>query len=137
MRAGHWAAEPVWPSPDIETRRFALDADGASTRLAAEPGPERALDLRCPETLGCCTHTWGHNGDAAAECPADQRPDDALSLCFDSEPLDEDLAILGAPVAHLDLAADRPNALIAVRLSEVLPDGASALISYGVLNLTH
>ena len=136
-RAGHWAAEPAWPSPDIEMRRFALNAEGSATRLDRQAGPEQAIALSCPQDLGCCTHMWGHNGDDAAECPVDQRPDDALSLCFDSEPLAEDLPILGAPQVDLDLAADRPNALVAVRLSEVLPDGASALISYGVLNLTH
>ena len=136
-RAGHWVAEPVWPSPDIETRRFALNADGSSTGLEAEAAPERAIALSCPENLGCCTIMWGHNGDDAAECPVDQRPDDSLSLSFDSEPLGEDLPILGAPLVDLDLAADRPNALVAVRLSEVLPGGASALVSYGVLNLTH
>jgi putative CocE/NonD family hydrolase len=136
-RAGHWVAEPSWPSPDIETRRFALNADGPSTRLGDEAGPEQAVALSCPESLGRCTLVWGHNGDDAPECPVDQRPDDSLSLCFDSEPLAEDLPILGAPLVHLDLAADRPNALVVVRLMEVLPDGASAQISYGALNLTH
>ena len=51
--------------------------------------------------------------------------------------LEEPLEILGAPVLHLDVAADRPNAFVAVTLSEVLPDGAATRISYGVLNLTH
>jgi hypothetical protein len=136
-RAGRWAAEPVWPSPDIEMRRFALNADDSSTRLGREAGPERAVALRCPQDLGCCTLMWYHNGDDAAESPVDQRPDDALALCFDSEPLAENLPILGAPSVELELSADRPNAFVAVRLSEVLPGGASALISYGVLNLTH
>ena len=48
---------------------------------------------------------------SAPECPPDQRPDDALSLSFDSEPLAEDLAMLGAPLVALELAADRPSAL--------------------------
>ena len=91
-------AEPSWPSPDIETRRFALNADGPSTGLGDEAGPEQAVALSCPESLGRCTLVWGHNGDDAPECPVDQRPDDSLSLCFDSEPLAEDLPILGAPL---------------------------------------
>jgi hypothetical protein len=60
-----------------------------------------------------------------------------MSLCFDSQPLADDMAILGAPVAHLEIAADRPSAMVSVRLSEVFPDGTSALITYGLLNLTH
>ena len=37
----------------------------------------------------------------------------------------------------MTLSPDRPQANIAVRLCDVHPDGASELISYGVLNLTH
>jgi hypothetical protein len=37
----------------------------------------------------------------------------------------------------LELAVDRPNALLAVRLCDVFPDGTSALVTRGVLNLTH
>ena len=51
--------------------------------------------------------------------------------------MDESLSILGAPTAALDIAADQPNALVAVRLCEVFADGASTQITYGVLNLTH
>jgi hypothetical protein len=45
--------------------------------------------------------------------------------------------ILGAPELLLDLAADAPVAQLAVRLCDVAPDGRSARVSYGVLNLTH
>jgi hypothetical protein len=38
---------------------------------------------------------------------------------------------------RLELAADRPLALVAVRLCDVAPDGASLLVSWGLLNLTH
>jgi hypothetical protein len=37
----------------------------------------------------------------------------------------------------LELAANQPVALIAVRLNDVAPDGASSRITYGLLNLTH
>ena len=37
----------------------------------------------------------------------------------------------------LELAVDRPDALVAVRLCDVFPDGTSALVTRGVLNLTH
>ena len=38
---------------------------------------------------------------------------------------------------ELDLAADEPNALVAIRLNDVQPDGTSTLVTYGMLNLTH
>ncbi len=37
----------------------------------------------------------------------------------------------------LELSVDRPDALVAVRLCDVFPDGTSALVTRGVLNLTH
>jgi hypothetical protein len=37
----------------------------------------------------------------------------------------------------LELEVDRPQALVAVRLCDVAPDGSSLLVTRGVLNLTH
>ena len=69
--------------------------------------------------------------------PLDQRLEDGGALTFDTEPLPERLEILGAPVVELELAVDRPVALVAARLSDVAPDGAATRVSYGLLNLTH
>jgi hypothetical protein len=69
--------------------------------------------------------------------PLEQRPDDGRSLTFETEPLAERLEILGAPVVEVDLAADEPNALLAIRLNDVQKDGTSTLVTYGLLNLTH
>jgi hypothetical protein len=69
--------------------------------------------------------------------PIDQRADDALSLAFTSAPLDKPVEILGFPQVKLKLSVDQPNALLAVRLCDVAPDGASRLVSWGLLNLTH
>ena len=58
-------------------------------------------------------------------------------MTFDSLPLPERLEILGAPKVSLEFAVDRPVAFVAVRLNEVTPDGSSARITYGLLNLNH
>jgi hypothetical protein len=63
--------------------------------------------------------------------------DDGWSLVFDSEPLQRGVDMLGAPVLRLMVESDKPSAQVAVRLSEVAPDGAATRVSYGVLNLTH
>jgi hypothetical protein len=76
---------------------------------------------------------YGNPGDL----PADQRRDDAQSLCFDSEPLGHPLEILGQPVLELRVAADRPVAHIVARLCDIGPDGASTLITRTALNLCH
>jgi hypothetical protein len=74
---------------------------------------------------------------APGEAPLDQRGDDGCSLTFDSAPLRERMEILGAPMATLEVAADQPVAVIAVRLNDVAPGGAATRVTYGLLNLTH
>ena len=112
--------------------RFHLDPDG----LAEQPGPGAVLSFASPQTTGRAAGEWCGFG-AEGEMPPDQRPDDGRSLAFDSAPLAERLEILGAPVVELEIAADAPVALLAVRLCAVQPDGVSSLVTYGVLNLTH
>ena len=130
---GGWIAEDAWPSPRIRGRTWYLNSNG----LGETPGPERSLDVASPATIGRANPFWGNSGSGDPECPLDQRADDAVSLCFDSEPLAEPLAFFGAPVVTLEVASDRPTAQVSVRLSEVRADGAVALVSFGLLNLTH
>lgn len=134
-RAGHWITEPVWPSPEIETRTLLL---GEGNTL----GGESRAALKAPMAIRSPQDTGMAGGEYCAiwlgpELPGDQRPDDAKSVCFDSVPLDAALDIVGAPVVRLALSADRPSAMVAVRLCDVQPDGASTRITYGVLNLCH
>ena len=68
--------------------------------------------------------------------PDDQREDDALSLTYDW-PLEEELELLGHPRLRLTVTSPHPVAFLSARLCDVFPDGASALVSRGVLNLTH
>jgi len=132
-RAGRWVAEAEWPSPRIRTRRLHLT--GRAT-LEPTPGDPSALEVCSPQTTGLVGGDWCGFG-SQGEAPLDQRPDDGRSLVFDSAPLDERLELLGAPSVELHLAADRPSALVAVRLNDVSSDGTSERVSFGVHNLTH
>ena len=76
-------------------------------------------------------------GGLGPEFASDQAVDDMLSLVFDSAVLSEPLSILGAPEVTLELASDRAQAQVAVRLCEVTPEGRSARVSFGLLNLAH
>lgn len=133
LRPGRWVAEDAWPSPRIARRALFAHVDGA---LRDEPGARAVLEHRGSERTGSDAGAWcpyGHPSDF----PPDQRAEDGLSLSFTSEPLTERVEILGAPEAVLELAADRPLALVAVRLTDVAPDGCSLHVSRGLLNLTH
>ena len=70
---------------------------------------------------------WGEPGDHAP----DQQAEDGRSLCFTSAPLSEPLELLGFPEVSLTIISDRPLALLAVRLCDVAPTGASALVTRG------
>ncbi|SMH53313.1 CocE/NonD family hydrolase [Mesorhizobium australicum] len=130
-RPGRWIAEGQWPSPDISMRALHLTAWG----LAETPSPFLRL-VASPQDCGLATGEY-FPFNFGPELPGDQRPDDALSVCFDGEALDEALDIVGAPSIELAFTPDRPQANLCVRLCDVHPDGASELISYGLLNLTH
>jgi putative CocE/NonD family hydrolase len=134
-RPGHWVAEPAWPGPGVGANVLHLNHDG----LAARAGTKRALTVNSPQTTGLAGGEWCAYGlgGQTPELPHDQREDDGKSLVFDSSSLDAPLEILGAPVVELMVAADQPVATVAVRLSDVAPDGTSLRVSFGVLNLTH
>ncbi|MGH3061704.1 MAG: CocE/NonD family hydrolase, partial [Gaiellaceae bacterium] len=123
LRPGRWVAEPAWPSPHVGSRVWELPLDGPRSLLGVQ-------------TNGTEAGVWTSEGQSA-DLAGDQRPDDAVSLAFDSDPLAEPLEILGFPEVTLELAVDRPSALVAVRLCDVFPDGTSALVTRGLVNLTH
>ncbi|MBS3652302.1 CocE/NonD family hydrolase [Pseudaminobacter sp. 19-2017] len=132
-RSGRWVAEKEWPSKTIGQRRFHL-ADG--NRLGDETGSLSPVKVASPQDCGM------DGGEYCAiwlgpELPGDQRADDAKSACFDTEPLTASIDIVGAPVVELSLSADKPVGMVAVRLCDVHPDGASTRVTYGVLNLCH
>ncbi len=131
-RPGRWVAEAGWPSPRLRRRRLALNPG----RLEVRAREEAELLLSSPQTTGRAGGDWCAFG-AEGEMPVGQRGDDGRSLVFDSEPLPERLEILGPPIATLELAADCPEAMIAVRLNDVRPDGASTRVSYALLDLAH
>jgi uncharacterized protein len=94
------------------------------------------VSIRGLQGTGLAGGVWCGNS-TPGDSPTDQRPEDGASVCFDSAPLTEPVELLGHPRVVLELSADRARALVVARLCDVAPDGASTLISRGVLNLTH
>ena len=133
-RPGRWVAEDRWPSPRITPTTYPL-ARGAIAQPGTKPAVE-GISICSPQTLGLAAGTWCPYG-LAPDQAIDQRIEAGGSLVFDSDPLQRPLEFVGAPVINLKIAADKSNALVAVTLSEVLPNGAVTRFSYGLLNLTH
>jgi hypothetical protein len=115
---GSWYASEAWPDGCDET----------TLRLgepAVAPGSA---------AVGVATGNW---------CPpppahglfAEQRIDEARSACFTSEHLSVPVDVLGAPIARFTIRHPGPRALVSVKLNDVAPDGASAPVTRGAVNM--
>ena len=133
------AADPVDsadPADPADPRAPAASLADAARGTAGSMGPDPVRFAHRP-TVG--THgslSWGA-GSEPNGLGRDLRPDEAFGPVFTSEPLDEPLSILGFPEVVLHLSATAPVATVVVRLTDVAPDGSSAQVTAGILNLTH
>ncbi len=134
-RPGRWVAEEEWPPRGRETRRYCLDQAG---RLHKDTGedPSVALTIQSPLSVGLYAGKWCSYA-AGPDLAYDQREEDGGALVFDSPRLEESFEVLGAPELTLELSSDRPQAMVAARLSDVAPDDRATRVSYGLLNLSH
>lgn len=135
VRPGRWVGESSWPSGRIERRAYFL---GPARTLVpdGEPVAAESRNLQSPLGLGLLAGKWC-SYSAAPDLPHDQRLEDGGALVYDSDPLKESFEILGSPQVELDIIADRPVAMLAVRLSDIAPDNKVTRVTYGLLNLTH
>jgi putative CocE/NonD family hydrolase len=132
FREGRWIGERDWPSQTIAAREFHL----TDTGLSDSPGDLSEVAAPYNLLVGQFGGDWGAIAMPHEQAP-DQRYDDSLSLCFDSEPLPEPLEILGNGSLRVRVSSDQPLAMLAVRLNDVRPDGSVAKVAMGFLNLAH
>ncbi len=130
---GRWISLEGWPSKDVTQEKYALTYG----RLLKERTQEQEkIILKTPLTHTILANEWMGAG-VLGESPGDQRIDNGLSICFDSDILEEDLEIFGYPKIEIKLSSDKPNAMLYASLCDVAPDGSSTRVSYGVMNLSH
>ncbi|GAB5447892.1 CocE/NonD family hydrolase [Gymnodinialimonas sp.] len=103
-------------------------------QLGAEGGGE--VTVSTPLDCGVDGGEFFTQG-ADTDLPDDQRADDGLSVCFETEPLDAPMDIIGRPTLTIPIALDAPQGNLIARLVDVHPDGTAHRISLGVLNLSH
>lgn len=124
--AGAWLALGSSPTATLE-----LDlGDGALGQKASQ-----AVGFKTPQHCGLMAGEYfavAPNGDM----PADQRIDDGLSQCWETV-IDEPLDLVGRAVLTAVVSIDQTQGNLIARLVDVHPDGTSALIARGVLNLCH
>ena len=131
-RDGDWVQTSHWPSSNVQEQSLYLnnqklsqaESDTASNQLISSP-------LTTGSASGEYCIIW-----LGPEFPTDQRSDDSQSVCFTSEVLESELALLGAPSIRLILSSNQTCGQICVRLNDVAPNGEVTRITYGCLNLT-
>lgn len=129
---GRWQNIAVWPPANRDTLTLRAQGDHSLTTSTSTDAAVHALQYRPSKGIeaGGPVMWWG-------DIAPDQRPTDAHSLVYDSEPLNEAVKILGLPLAELNVAASASRANWFVRLSDVAPDGQVTLITGAGFNGTH
>jgi uncharacterized protein len=120
---GVWRFEPGWPLERARTEVLAPQ-DTRMRELEIEGDVGTAAWISCAGRL-----PWGQ--------PTDQREDDARSVVYEWGPLESELEILGHPAVELTLVSSVSVAYVSAKLNDVFPDGTSALVTRGLLNLAH
>lgn len=139
-RPGRWVSEPSWPSTRIKAQAFRLTS-GHDLLAESDPLSEAANDalqlgIRSPLFVGLYAGKWC-SYNAPPDLPHDQRDEDGGALNFQTAYLEDTLEICGQPEVELEIEADQPVAMVALRLSDIAPDDKATRVSYGLLNLTH
>jgi len=133
LTSGFWRHEPGWPLDRSSAHTLYLAGGGALQD--SPPAEEGSVAYAYNPTVGT---TFGmFSAGSPLVLPMDQRLEEAFSPSWTSSPLEESLEILGQPRAILRLSTTVDIATVVVRLIDVAPDGAAALVTKGVLNLTH
>ncbi|HEY7626510.1 MAG TPA: CocE/NonD family hydrolase [Ilumatobacteraceae bacterium] len=120
VHEGEWRYEETWPAARL-TPAMLYDDRRRTLRTRADTGT--AAWISCAGGL-----PWGQ--------PLDQRADDAWSLTTDWY-VDAPTEVLGHVLVTATVTVDQPVAYLSVKLNDVWPDGTSALVTRGLLNLTH
>jgi predicted acyl esterase len=121
---GHWRYEE-WPIQRTDWMVFYPGKNHLLKIDAGEPFVERLSYV--PSSGIAALYWWG-------DPTGDMRHEDAESLVYDSEILQDSFEIIGFPQVQLRVSADAKLAHWVVRLEDVHPDGSVSLVTGGVLN---
>ncbi len=136
MRENRWRNEADWPIARTEPTRYYLTPEGGlATARPAVPGPPRRYTYR--PWVGSAAGPYGTWFDAAYDdflVQPDQRADELESLTFTTDALDADLEMTGMPEINFTATSSATNTDFTIKISDVLPNGKSELVTRGWLN---
>lgn len=127
-RNGRWieadAAQPA-------THVLNLGAEGLTQAQLQSLGD---WPVPCDLAVGQASGDTGYFGRFGG-LPLDQTEDDARALVFETDPMAQDLNLLGVPSLVLNVGAGASRGQVLARLVDVAPDGSAARIGWALRNL--
>jgi len=141
MRENAWRSEEDWPIARTRPTPFYLNASG---ELGTAPPTGESLVTSRRFTyrpwVGSAAGPYGTWFDARytdyLELP-DQRVDEAESLTFTTAPLTEDTEVTGMAEITFFATSSAPSTDFTIKLSDVMPDGRSELVTRGWINSSY
>jgi predicted acyl esterase len=130
LHDGVWRDLSGWPPPGLRWADYT-----PATGDVADGGVEAVDDLEVRGDAGVAAWISCAGGLPWGQ-PLDQRGDDTRSLSYDW-PIGERAELVGNASVTMRVRSSAPVAHVAVRLNDVFPDGTSALITRGIVNLSH
>ncbi|MCY3879166.1 MAG: CocE/NonD family hydrolase [Rhodobacteraceae bacterium] len=130
-REGRWVAEAAWQGRAREV--MPLFPGELGLTVSDQGG---GIVVASPQNAGWTAGSWCGYG-MVADAALDQNGEAGLMVSFESEPLAEDIELLGFPALETEVTSDTPQANLVAILSAVDGEGRASLFSYGMLNLTH
>lgn len=128
-----WQTAPSWPAaPGFTTNLYLADGRLAMRAPASQGAADLLADLSA--TTGIDSR-W--NGVLGRGVYPDLAANDAKGLAFTLPALEDDLAVVGSPVARLWLSASRADADVIAYLEDIDGEGHSTYVSEGALRLSH
>ncbi|MBT6210157.1 MAG: CocE/NonD family hydrolase, partial [Woeseia sp.] len=128
---GYWRWEDGWPIDRLQQSRLYPQSNHT---LSATQSSDDVHKLRYVPSSGLeaggPVMWWG-------DVAHDQRPTDAFSLVYDTDPLENETEILGFPTAKLKVSADAIRANWIVKVSDVAPGGTVTQVAGAAFNGTH
>lgn len=136
MGAERWLEADTWPLPDTRSVRYYLRAgEGQPTaslndgRLLPNPPDSEAPDEYLHDPYDPIPSIGGHGGVPGQIWPGgpqDQRPAEARTLTFTTDPLEEDVALVGEVAVRFFASSSAVDTDFVLTLTDVFPDGYSA-----------
>lgn len=122
-----WKTASEWPVSHVDTP-FYLTAD---RQLVQGEAPQKEEIITYHHDPKDPVPTIGGRNLFLEAGPKDQRPIEARPdvVVFTTAPLEEDLEVTGRVIAQLVFSCDQDDTDVAVRLTDVYPDGRSILIA--------